>query len=203
MHNFFTDYFFLKFLPRNNQIYIPSSLLFLTTDNNTKIQFKAHLIHQSVFPVLLLCQVPRNAGIKGPGKVEDGKAETKVKEDFCAEGSRALARWKAWRGLRRSAVRCQVLLGFVILIPAGVPRSEERRYQGPRSRKWQSGRWKIVWNCQELEFCAHLYHTTVYLVFSSLGIYVCGFTMFCPHLLCTTEHLPNFILVLNSKICRR
>ena len=92
---------------------------------------------------------------------------------------------------------------FVSSIPAGVPRSVERRYQGPRSRKWQSGRWKIVWNCQELEFCAHLYHTTVYLVFSSLGIYVCGFTMFCPHLLCTTEHLPNFILVLNSMICRR
>ena len=155
---FFTDYFFLKFLPRNNQIYIPSSLLFLTTDNSTKIHFKAHLIHQSVFPVLL--PSAKECGIKGPGKVEDGKAETKVKEDFCAEGSRALARWKAWRGLRRSAVRCQVLLGFVILIPAGVPRSEERRYQGPRSRKWQSGRWKIVWNCQELEFCAHLYHTT-------------------------------------------
>ena len=26
--------------------------------------------------------------------------------------SLALARWKAWRGLQRSAVRCQVLLGF-------------------------------------------------------------------------------------------
>ena len=74
--------------------------------------------------------MPRNAGIKGPGKVEDGKAETKVKEDFCAEGSRALARWKAWRGLQRSAVRCQVLLGFVILIPAGVPHQKKGGIKG-------------------------------------------------------------------------